>query len=315
MGAETPSGLLGYPIGDEIALPDGQGRMVRFARGVIYWSPGTGAYPVTGRILEQWSAAGYEQSPYGYPSGDAGAVTGEPGSVAQQFQKGSMYAGSDTSFKAVSSPTTSFTNWDTGIHPNYCADPLNSPPSCPVDLSEYDTIPDLSGALTTVNMQKASAVSTYFTVQEEMRALKLWEEFYDNDGADLVLNPGWVQAWVEQNTAYPDVPGAASVVAANREAAILAAIAEVDSKGHAVKIVTSTPWTTVGSSSQDAVHSIGRYSVSTATAIIIQPGSPGNHQIQMRVLNHMYDVYDYASGGGETNPAQYGPISALRVRS
>ncbi|NLE81769.1 MAG: hypothetical protein GX610_19750, partial [Rhodococcus sp.] len=31
-------GLLGYPTTDEIVLPDGQGRMNRFERGVIYWS-------------------------------------------------------------------------------------------------------------------------------------------------------------------------------------------------------------------------------------------------------------------------------------
>jgi len=51
VGAETPGSLLGYPIGDEIPLPDGQGRMARFARGVIYWSPTAGAHPVTGTIL------------------------------------------------------------------------------------------------------------------------------------------------------------------------------------------------------------------------------------------------------------------------
>ena len=39
VGAETPGSLLGYPIQDQIGLPDGQGQMDRFERGVIYWHP------------------------------------------------------------------------------------------------------------------------------------------------------------------------------------------------------------------------------------------------------------------------------------
>jgi len=89
VGAETPGSLLGYPIGDEIALPGGQGRMVRYERGVIYWHPNTGAYPVTGAILTQWGQAGYEQSSFGYPTADQ---TTTPGSIAeQQFQNGRLY--------------------------------------------------------------------------------------------------------------------------------------------------------------------------------------------------------------------------------
>lgn len=67
LGAER--GSLGYPISDELVLPDGQGRMNRFENGVIYWHPTTGAHEVTGPILVMWSAAGYEKSPFGYPTG------------------------------------------------------------------------------------------------------------------------------------------------------------------------------------------------------------------------------------------------------
>ncbi|MFH5232484.1 LGFP repeat-containing protein [Antrihabitans spumae] len=76
--------FLGYPISDEVVLPGGQGRMNRFENGVIYWSPTTGAHPVSGPILDQWSRAGYEGSSFGYPIADEVAVQGA--SSRQQFQ-------------------------------------------------------------------------------------------------------------------------------------------------------------------------------------------------------------------------------------
>ncbi|MDL9947567.1 hypothetical protein QSJ19_18655 [Gordonia sp. ABSL11-1] len=55
---------LGLPTTDEVVTPDGVGRFNRFLNNaVIYWSPSSGAHPVAGRILEVWSAAGYEKSP------------------------------------------------------------------------------------------------------------------------------------------------------------------------------------------------------------------------------------------------------------
>ncbi|MBT1258277.1 LGFP repeat-containing protein [Rhodococcus erythropolis] len=89
VGAETPGSVLGYLTGDEIPLPDGQGRMARFQRGVVYWHPSTGAHPVTGAILNQWSRAGYEQSSFGYPTGDA--IAQPASTVEQQFQNGRIY--------------------------------------------------------------------------------------------------------------------------------------------------------------------------------------------------------------------------------
>ncbi len=87
-GAE--GGWLGYPISDETKLPDGQGRMNRFEHGVVYWSPGTGAYAVTGAVLDQWSRAGFEVSSYGYPTADP--VTHPGGVQEQQFQRDRIYS-------------------------------------------------------------------------------------------------------------------------------------------------------------------------------------------------------------------------------
>lgn len=89
VGAETPGSLLGYPTNDEVGLPDGQGRMARFERGVIYWHPTTGAYPVHGEILNQWTAQGYETGPAGYPIDDQRQISPAgvtPVGFEQRFQ-------------------------------------------------------------------------------------------------------------------------------------------------------------------------------------------------------------------------------------
>ncbi|MGV9748330.1 LGFP repeat-containing protein [Rhodococcus zopfii] len=88
VGGTAPGGsFLGYLTGDEIGLPDGQGRMARFERGVIYWAPTTGAFPVTGDVLEIWAEEGYEESGFGYPTGDQ---TTAGFGFTQPFQGGSI---------------------------------------------------------------------------------------------------------------------------------------------------------------------------------------------------------------------------------
>ncbi|MBB3040184.1 LGFP repeat-containing protein [Hoyosella altamirensis] len=87
-GPVAPGNLLGYPTTDEITLPDGQGRMNRFERGVIYWHPQHGAHAVSGTILLRWSSAGYEVGTYGYPVGDASQIDGIW--FEQPFQSGSL---------------------------------------------------------------------------------------------------------------------------------------------------------------------------------------------------------------------------------
>lgn len=86
VGAETPGSLLGYITGDEIPLPDGQGRMARFERGVIYWSPTTGAHTVQGDILGLWEGDYFEAGGWGYPIADQ--VTQPNDGLSQEFQGG-----------------------------------------------------------------------------------------------------------------------------------------------------------------------------------------------------------------------------------
>ncbi|HIW94969.1 MAG TPA: hypothetical protein H9867_00545 [Candidatus Corynebacterium gallistercoris] len=80
-----PTGVLGYPLGDEAGTPDGRGRFSRFTGGMMYWTQETDAHFVTGAIQEIWALSGYERGEYGYPVEDGGQVVN--GSVQQQFSR------------------------------------------------------------------------------------------------------------------------------------------------------------------------------------------------------------------------------------
>ncbi|WP_328811807.1 hypothetical protein [Rhodococcus sp. NBC_00294] len=93
VGGLTPgSSPLGYLTGDHIrSLPDGQGQMARFQNGVIYWSPATGAWPITEPVLTPWSQSGYESGSYKYPTGQPYSTDGDV-TIRQDFQGGPLIA-------------------------------------------------------------------------------------------------------------------------------------------------------------------------------------------------------------------------------
>ena len=65
----------GFPVTDEVTTPDGRGRFNHFAtNGSIYWTPTTGAHPVSGAVRDQWAASGWEKGFWGYPVADPEAV-------------------------------------------------------------------------------------------------------------------------------------------------------------------------------------------------------------------------------------------------
>ena len=84
MGAMT--GPLGAPTSPEAAGQDAT-RYVRFERGAMYWSPGTGAAPVTGAIYEAWASLGFERGALGLPTS---AEIQEPQWIVQNFQHGTL---------------------------------------------------------------------------------------------------------------------------------------------------------------------------------------------------------------------------------
>jgi hypothetical protein len=78
---------LGYLISDEGNTTKPGGRKNLFRKGGIYWSPATGAIPVTGQIYmdyEQWNESAF----IGFPTA---AATSIPGGLEQKFQGARMY--------------------------------------------------------------------------------------------------------------------------------------------------------------------------------------------------------------------------------
>jgi uncharacterized protein with LGFP repeats len=63
----------------------GGGCLTHFQNGSIYYSPATGAHPISGGILSGWAAQGWENGAWGYPAASAVATSG---GVTQRFQNG-----------------------------------------------------------------------------------------------------------------------------------------------------------------------------------------------------------------------------------
>ena len=87
--------LLGLPITDETACPDGVGRYNHFARSAsIYWSPTTGPFHLRGAIRFRWASTGWEQGPLGYPVRDQDGLSGLPSPDVHwsHFQGGMIFA-------------------------------------------------------------------------------------------------------------------------------------------------------------------------------------------------------------------------------
>ena len=80
------SGPLGVPTSPEAAGTDAA-RYATFEHGAVYWSPDTGAQPLTGAIYEAWASLGYERGALGLPT--SGEIA-EPEWIVQNFQHGTL---------------------------------------------------------------------------------------------------------------------------------------------------------------------------------------------------------------------------------
>jgi uncharacterized protein with LGFP repeats len=78
--------LLGKPTSPE-ASGGGAARYVTFDKGAIYWSPQSGAEPVTGEIYKAWGSLGFERGALGLPT--SGEIQ-EPQWIVQNFQHGTL---------------------------------------------------------------------------------------------------------------------------------------------------------------------------------------------------------------------------------
>jgi uncharacterized protein with LGFP repeats len=82
-GMKSP---LGAPTSPEATGADST-RYATFDKGAMYWSPETGAEPVTGAIYDAWASLGYERGALGLPTSGEFA---EPQWVKQNFQHGTL---------------------------------------------------------------------------------------------------------------------------------------------------------------------------------------------------------------------------------
>ncbi|CAJ1578564.1 N-acetylmuramoyl-L-alanine amidase [[Mycobacterium] wendilense] len=84
MGGEASP--LGRPTSPE-AFADRGARYATFEHGAMYWSPESGAEPVTGAIYAAWASLGYERGLLGLPTS---AEIHEPQWIVQNFQRGTL---------------------------------------------------------------------------------------------------------------------------------------------------------------------------------------------------------------------------------
>jgi len=82
-GNNSPFGLPTTPE----AAAEGDARYATFEHGAIYWSPASGAQPLTGAIYEAWASLGYERGELGLPT--SGEIQ-EPQWIVQNFQHGTL---------------------------------------------------------------------------------------------------------------------------------------------------------------------------------------------------------------------------------
>ncbi len=78
--------ILGAPRSPE-ASGAGGARYANFEHGAMYWSPTTGAQPVTGEIYQAWGSLGFERGALGLPTS---AEIQEPLWIVQNFQHGTL---------------------------------------------------------------------------------------------------------------------------------------------------------------------------------------------------------------------------------
>jgi uncharacterized protein with LGFP repeats len=92
-------GRLGCPLGIEQAAHGG-GRTQQFDGGSIYWSKGTGAHVVSGRILDLWQGDRGAAGCIGYPVDEESDTPDRKGRY-QHFQHGTIWRWNDGRVSAV----------------------------------------------------------------------------------------------------------------------------------------------------------------------------------------------------------------------
>lgn len=297
-GAEQ--GVLRFPTSDEIVAPDHAGRFTTFQNGAIYWHPNTGAHPVYGPIHVFWALSGNETGVYGYPTGDP-IYTGT--NISQEFQHGTLrlWDGNLEGIRHQVDADEEITYADTNIHPEYNVD---------WDSSNYGITPDPDGTKSENNRDGASLVAGYFEDTDKPTAHTLWSRLYSNMGLSYGLPTDTVDSWMADETNEynePDRLPPAQIRQENRDTAVELAIMTANQQNARVKVVVSpVSWKPTAGIQPDHIQSLGRYSMSAATAVIASPGPAGQHPIQLAQQAHLQDGYDFK----RDNPGASGEADA-----
>lgn len=98
-----PASPLGLPTAAAATSEAGADSLVQtFTSGRIYFSPATGAWPVSGAILARYLAVAGAASVLGLPVGVEAVAGAGPGSILQQFARGRIYWSASTGAHAIS---------------------------------------------------------------------------------------------------------------------------------------------------------------------------------------------------------------------
>ncbi|MCW4354090.1 hypothetical protein ONR57_12345 [Hoyosella sp. YIM 151337] len=84
-----PGSWLSWPNSPEYVNPDGIGARSQFLNGSIYWSPSTGAHPVSILYMTKWEQFGWETGWLGYPT--ASEIGHGPLGSQQEFQGAGLF--------------------------------------------------------------------------------------------------------------------------------------------------------------------------------------------------------------------------------
>lgn len=93
-------GYLGYPLAAEKCGLPGGACTQKFQRGVVYFAPGAGTFPVWGAINARYAALGGSGGYLGYPTG-AEKCGLRAGGCSQAFQRGRIYYAAGAGTQAV----------------------------------------------------------------------------------------------------------------------------------------------------------------------------------------------------------------------
>lgn len=111
IAAATKGGIIGTCVNNEYDVADGKGKAEDFTGGTAYWSPGTGAQPLFGRINARYAEIGGPSSWLGFPTtGEQKTPDGKGRFV--HFEHGSIYWTPETGAWAI--PGDMFTAWGAG---------------------------------------------------------------------------------------------------------------------------------------------------------------------------------------------------------